>query len=92
MSAYDRNRPLDLSWDEPLPHALTHTRTYLSTPSASTRVAVIAIHGRGDSARDFADAFVPHLRSFFGSHLQGEVGEDEVGSTVGSQAGEENVG
>ncbi|KAF6767656.1 hypothetical protein PSEUBRA_006293 [Kalmanozyma brasiliensis GHG001] len=77
MSSADRNRPLDLSWEEPLPHALTPTRTYLSTPSASTQVAIVAIHGRGDSARDFADAFVPHLRAFFGSHLQGEMDDNE---------------
>lgn len=66
-------RPLDLSWEDPLPHALTSTRTYLSRPSSSTQVAIIALHGRGDNARDFAETFVPHLQSFFGSHLFGEI-------------------
>lgn len=68
-------RPLDLTWDEPLPHALTRTLTYLSPPASSTQCAVIALHGRGDNARDFADAFVPHLRAFFGPHLCEQVGE-----------------
>lgn len=80
MSTADPNRPLDLSWEEPLPHALTQTRTYLSRPSCSTQVAIVAIHGKGDSARDFADAFVPHLQSYFGSHLQGEVDNGAVSS------------
>lgn len=60
------DRPLDTTWDDPLPHALTHTRTYLSPPSPHTHVAIIAVHGRGDNAADFCDAFVPHLRAFFG--------------------------
>lgn len=91
MSSVDRNRPLDLSWEEPLPHALTPTRTYLSTPCASTQVAIVAIHGRGDSARDFADAFVPHLQSFFGTHLQGEVEDGRAVSSDETEAGSGGV-
>ncbi|SPO29487.1 uncharacterized protein UTRI_04778_B [Ustilago trichophora] len=83
------DRPLDITWDAPLPHALTRTRTYLSTPSSSTQVAIIAVHGRGDNARDFAEAFVPHLRSYFGPHLLGEVEED---SSTADSDGEEEKG
>lgn len=85
------DRPLDLTWDAPLPHALTRTRTYLSTPSSSTQVAIIAIHGRGDNARDFAEAFVPHLRSYFGPHLLGEVEEKDSPAADSKNDGEKGL-
>ncbi|SPO28381.1 uncharacterized protein UTRI_04778 [Ustilago trichophora] len=85
------DRPLDLTWDAPLPHALTRTRTYLSVPSSSTQVAIIAIHGRGDNARDFAEAFVPHLRSYFGSHLLGEVDEEDSPAVDSKSDGEKGL-
>lgn len=75
-----RSLDLDGTWEDPLPHALTRTRTYLAAPSARTDVAIIAVHGRGDNGSDFSDAFVPHLCAFFSIALdtaalpqQGEV-------------------
>ncbi|PWY97226.1 hypothetical protein BCV70DRAFT_203061 [Testicularia cyperi] len=72
------DKPLDSTWDDPLPHALTRVRTYLGPPCRECDVAIIAIHGRGDNARDFCDVFVPHLRQFFKSTLEGEVDEDDL--------------
>lgn len=62
--------PHDALWDDPLPHAFSPTKHYLSHPSRShTKAAVIFMHGRGDNANDMVDCFLPTLHKRYGGTL-----------------------
>lgn len=70
--------PFSPQWDDPLPHALSLTKHYLTSPRrGQTKAALILMHGRGSDAEDIASAFLPTLQIRFGGKKEGVVEEDE---------------
>ncbi|PWN50211.1 hypothetical protein IE53DRAFT_106576 [Violaceomyces palustris] len=81
-SGVTRGEDQDLGeeWSEPTPHSLTPKRIYLGRPGPHTKVAIIALHGRGEGADDFARVFLPSISSRFGGDGRGLLkvdGQDE---------------
>lgn len=62
----DTHDTFDNAWYEPLPHALSPVKEYLTPIHAETRAVAVFIHGRGDNIDDMVGAFLPILEKRFG--------------------------
>jgi hypothetical protein len=52
----------DSAWDDPLPHALSPVKFYLSgMKKGYTKAVAIFVHGRGDNIDDMVQTFLPYL-------------------------------
>lgn len=71
----------DVSWDDPLPHALSPTKRYLSHVQAGlTKAVIIFVHGRDDNIHDMVGLFLPVLALRYGgleALLEVEGGEEK---------------
>ncbi|UZJ53861.1 hypothetical protein CBS101457_003181 [Exobasidium rhododendri] len=67
----------DPAWDDPLPHALSPTKHYLSPlKEGVTKAVAIFMHGRGDNIRDMVGVFLPILFQRYGG-VEGPVHDDD---------------
>jgi predicted esterase len=77
---------IDSAWDDPLPHALSPTRYYLSRPrKGHTKAVAILVHGRGDNCEDFVGSFLPVLSMRYGGkdhRIEDEDDDEEVSCKV----------
>lgn len=66
----------DVNWEDPLPHALSPTKHYLSRlRKGTTKAIVIFMHGRDDNIDDMVDVFTPILIQRYGG-VEGQVKND----------------
>jgi predicted esterase len=81
----------DVAWDDPLPHALSPTKHYLSPlKKGVTKAVAIFMHGRGDNIHDMVGVFLPVLYKRYGG-VEGLVDSDSHSSEVSEGNSSEDV-